>query len=271
MIARCRPLLGTFVEIHARDEARGSDALAVETAFAAIERIQQLMSFHDPASELSRLNRAAHCATQRVHPWTRRVLRTALRMHVQSGGVFDPAIAPRLVAAGLLPRPVDAPTPDRHATMKDVELPDDLHVRFRKPLWLDLGGIAKGFAVDVAVATLRAAGVREGVVNAGGDLRVFGPASQVVHLRDPDNPACMRRAGALRNGACASSGGYFTDERARWATIDPHSGRRRRGGSVSVLAAHCAIADALTKVAAQGPRATVEALLRRYRAEVIRA
>lgn len=271
MISRCRPLLGTFVEIHARDETRGSEALAVEAAFAAIERVQQLMSFHDPASGLSQLNRAAHRATQRVHPWTWRVLRTALRVHVQSAGVFDPAVAPRLVAVGLLPRPVDAPAPDRDATMKHVELPDDLHVRFRKPLWLDLGGIAKGFAVDAAVATLRAAGVREGVVNAGGDLRVFGPASQVVHLRDPCNPVCVRRAGALRNGACASSGGYFTDDRARWATVDPRSGRRRRGGAVSVLAPRCAIADALAKVAALGPRGMVETLLRWYRAEAIRS
>ena len=270
MIARCRPLLGTYVEIRARDSTLDCAAVAIEHAFAAVEQVQGLMSFHARDSELSRLNRAAHRRARRVHPWLHRVLRLAARLHRESAGLFDPAIAPRLVEAGLLPRPAGAPRPASGATMMDVELLEGSRVRFRKPLWLDLGGIAKGFAVDAAVAMLRANGVRAGAVNAGGDLRVFGEEAQLVHLRDPAQPARVRPLGALRCGACATSGGYFTDG-ARWATIDPRGGARPRTGSISVIAHRCAVADALTKVVALAPASLSRALLRLYRAEALPA
>jgi thiamine biosynthesis lipoprotein len=272
MIARCRPLLGTYVEIRVREPRHACAFLALEHAFAAVEQVQALMGFHDPASDLSRLNRFAHGHPQHVHPWTHRVLRLAARLRRESAGVFDPAVAPRLVENGLLPRPDGAPEPDRHATMLDVELLEHSRVRFRKPLWLDLGGIAKGFAVDAAVATLRAHGVRTGAVNAGGDLRVFGEESQSVHLRDPAQPARTRPLGALRNGACATSGGYFMEEReGGWATFDPRGGPRRRSGSISVVAPRCAVADALTKIVALAPASLTRVLLRRYRAEALPA
>lgn len=269
MIARCRPLLGTFVEIRVGDGPQG--LAATERAFAMIARVEALMSFHDPASELSRLNRTAHLSPQHIHPWTHRVLGMAARLQRESGGVFDAAIAPLLVADGRLPHPAGAPVPAAGASMADVVLLPGTRVRYRKPLWLDLGGIAKGFAVDVAVATLRAAGIRAGNVNAGGDLRVFGPVPQTVHVRDPANPARTRPAGALRNGACATSGGYFDDDGESWSTFAPRSGRRRRGGTISVLAPRCMIADALTKVVALAPAATAQALLQRHRAQVIAA
>ncbi len=230
------------------------------------------MSFHDPASELSRLNRSAHRAPQRVHAWTYRVLRLAARLHRESAGVLDPAIAPRLVAAGLLPRHPGFPPVDPRATMGDVDLQCDLHVHFRKPMWLDLGGIAKGFAVDAAVVMLRKNGVRAGSVNAGGDLRVFGKEAQVVYRRDSMRPAHSRPLGLLRNGACATSGGYFTDRAPRqWATFDPRNGKRCSRGSISVIAPRCIIADALTKIAALAPGSSSRALLHRYRAQALSA
>src|SRR5437773_2883272 len=69
-----------------------------------------------------------------------------------------------------------------------------------------LDGIAKGFAVDRAVECLQDAGIAAGVVNAGGDLRVFGDELEEIYLRLPQRPAQLLRLGHLRNAAIATSG-----------------------------------------------------------------
>src|SRR5712671_5089923 len=113
-VRRARPLLGTFVEITASHVSL-ADALlavgslaelevAVEEAFEAVARVHRLMSFHDPASDVSRLNRDAAARPVRVDPWTFEVLQTAVALHGRSNGVFDIAVAPALQEMGRLPR-----------------------------------------------------------------------------------------------------------------------------------------------------------------------
>ena len=91
-----RPAMGTLVHVR----AAGPDAIAaqqaVEAALDSVERIERLMSFHDPHSELSRLNREAVRTPQTVHPWTWSVLRRALRVAEASDGLFDITVAPLL-------------------------------------------------------------------------------------------------------------------------------------------------------------------------------
>lgn len=265
-IARARPLLGTVVVVRAEGPSGWIDD-AVERAFAAVADIQRRMSFHDPESELSQLNRAAAHAPQRVSAATWRVLRAALAMARASDGAFDPTVGGRLVLWNQLPAPVDAVQVDPHADWRDVELGRAHRVRFRKPLWLDLGGIAKGYAVDRAIAVLRAAGMHGVVVNAGGDLRAFGDALEVVHVREPSAPSTTRPLLHLRDGAVATSAGYFSARDGHSALVDT-----RRGGSfghdvsVTVCAPRALWADALTKVVlAQGDAAA--RLLRRLRAQ----
>lgn len=110
---------------------------------------------------------------------------------------------------------------------------------------IDLGGIAKGYAVDQAVASLRASGVTSGLVNAGGDLRAFGPRSWPIELQHPVVTARTRPLVRLRDAALASSvaaaDAGFVGTRPRGA---------RWTGS-TVLARDCATADALTKWALQ--------------------
>lgn len=242
MMARARPLLGTLVEIRCDGAAHS----AVRHAFAAIETVQRLMSFHDPASELTQLNRHAHECAMVVHPWTWRVLRACRRVYDATAGVFDPSIALQLVNGGLLPAP-SSHAIDAAACFGDVHFLSGRRIAYRKPLWLDLGGIAKGFAVDAAIATLRTHGVREAVVNAGGDLRVMGREPQPIWVRNPHAPTQLLLAGSLANGACASSGNYF---HGRWTIVQPGRGAEPDDAGVTVLAANCMLADALTKVAA---------------------
>jgi thiamine biosynthesis lipoprotein len=198
MLRRARPLLGTFVEIRlaAPDEAAAECAL--RAGFAAVARVQRLMNYHDAGSDVSRVNRLAARRPVAVHPWTAAVLHRAARLHRESGGLFDITIAPTLARGGWLPRcrPRRA---DPRATAADIEILPGRRVRFRKPLAVDLGGIAKGYAVDRAVSVLRRAGALSGTVNAGGDLRVFGPAANRCSFARPD-----RRAGSFRSRRCAS-------------------------------------------------------------------
>jgi hypothetical protein len=119
---------------------------------------------------------------------------------------------------------------------------------FAAPLWIDLGGIAKGYAVDRAMEKLRARGAVQACVNAGGDLSVHGPDSESVLLRTGQAPGDVVPVLEIENAAVASSG--FSTYRS--LDPGPHiDGRSRRptpaGRFVSVVADHCVVADALTK------------------------
>src|SRR5579883_524992 len=183
---RARPALGTFVEISATAPRDVNLSAAIEAAFAAIEHVQKRMSFHDSASDVSALNRSARLQAVQVDPATTTVLQHALDFFSASQGRFDVSIAPILIRRGVLPgtfHPKEA-----GATSADIELCSGNRVRFRRALQIDLGGIAKGYAVDCAVAALQAHGAHHGVVNAGGDLRVFGEVAQKIAVRHPSAP-----------------------------------------------------------------------------------
>lgn len=268
-VERARPLLGTVVAMRVEGDARTVEAV-VERAFDAIAQVQRCMSFHDPASELSRLNRDAAHAPQPVCAPLWRVLRASLALARASDGRFDPSVGWRMVRRRQLPAPVGAGEVAEDADWRDVELGVARTVRFRKPLWLDLGGIAKGHAVDRAVAVLRAAGMRGGIVNAGGDLRAFGETLETIRVRDPAAPASTCPVLVLRDGAVATSAGYFSAGEAGNALLDG-----RRGGadiaddvSATVCAPRAIWADALTKVVLADAAAALP-LLRRLGAQAM--
>jgi thiamine biosynthesis lipoprotein len=143
-------------------------------------------------------------------------------------------------------------------------------VRFKKPLWLDLGGIAKGYAVDAA---MRAAGPPRGTslsINAGGDLRITGPLSAEARLAIAGRGGNTAPRFELSNGALASSQGFPARRRHAGEWKSPHlHGHTHRNLSltrfVTVVAARCAVADALTKVVLARGRGAAP-LLRRFRA-----
>jgi thiamine biosynthesis lipoprotein len=221
-------LLGTFVEILARASTESIAARAIEAAFDAVTLVHRLMSFHDSESDLSWINRHGFADGVRVHPWTWEVLKAAERYAYESDGIFDITVA----------------TEEGTACWHDVILADEFVVRLARPARLDLGGIAKGFAVDCAVEALRRTGVVSGMVNAGGDLRVFG-SPQEVHLRNPICPTQFSGKLRLRDRALATSATYFAPN----ALINGQSGQvMGHSISVSVAAEDCMTADALTKV-----------------------
>lgn len=254
-VRRARPLLGTFVEITATGRPAAILHAAVDAAFAAVATVHRLMSLHEATSDVSRVNRHAATTAVAVHPWTYAVLTTAADLSRRSDGVFDVTVAPALQALGVLPRAVDeTPCPTRPRAGCAIQLLSDSRVRFGEPgTRIDLGGIAKGFAVDRAIDVLADAGLPGGIVNAGGDLAGFGPDGHRVHLRDPRDPRRVMGTVMVKDAALATTGGRFDPfvgtGAHRSAVIDPRCVAAVPAiVGVTVRAPSCTMADALTKV-----------------------
>jgi thiamine biosynthesis lipoprotein len=236
-IRRARPLLGTFVEIAVADAPAPVMEEAVEAAFAAIAEVHRLMSAHERESDLSRLNRQAAARPLEVHPWTFEVLQAAADLQRRSAGLFD--IAVPSAGAGCEGTPVP----------RAIELLPGRRVRISAAdSRIDLGGIAKGFAVDCAILVLRDHGMPQGLVNAGGDLAAFGPDAVTISVRDPRAPSCIMCRVEVKDEALASSS-RPVDPSQGSAVIDPRTGLPASPVlGATVCAGRCIIADALTKI-----------------------
>jgi len=261
------PLLGTYVEIAV--PARDEDELRrwTEPAFARVAEMHAAMSFHSPQSDLAAIARAGAGEQLTVHRDTWSTLRSALEFEAASDGRFNAAVAPELVRRGLLPMPADARLPRAASARAALHLESAERVRVIEPVWIDLGGIAKGAAVDAAIAALDQAGAPSALVNAGGDLRAAGPETHTVWVRHSAHPGGLLAIASLANGAFATSGSLGGNG---WRHIVERAGATPWPGccSVSVAAESCLVADALTKVALlAGP--AVAALLRRYDAHAV--
>jgi FAD:protein FMN transferase len=276
-VRRARPLLGTFVEIEAAGSTQAEMHFAIEEAFEAIADVHNLMSFHEAESDVSRLNRQASVTSVVVHPWTFEVLQAAVDLHRRSAGAFDIAVAPVLQEMNLLPRPAEVRpiAAGHHSTSEAIELLSDRRVRFgNPPTRIDLGGIAKGFAVDRAIDVLRCHRIPMALVNAGGDLAAYGRTSSWnVSIRDPRDPGRLLCQVGLRDGAIASSGRPFDPiqpkELINLPIIDPRSrDAAREIHGATVRAANCMRADALTKVVMVLGPAAID-LLEDYQADAL--
>ncbi|MBK8203179.1 MAG: FAD:protein FMN transferase [Bdellovibrionales bacterium] len=249
---RMRPLLGTYVEIGLSRAFQNCDR-TIERAFERIETVQKHLSFHDPRSDLSRLN-SARGEEIAVHPMSICALRLARVITWRSKGLFNFTVGAQLQKIGALPI---------HESGKKLMAghADDLEIRgqkirLRRPLVITLDGIAKGFAVDLAVKELKAHGANLGWVNAGGDLRVFGDLTLPMFQRSTSRPdGKIPLLGGLRNSALATS---ETSETSDTSDSDSSQfpgkiiaacGHSAEGGIWSVIAPSAWLADALTKVA----------------------
>lgn len=233
-LTRCRPLLGTFVEVTADSES------AVLAAFEAIEGVHNLMSAHEPDSDVSRINRFAHLREVEVHAWTASVLDRARHWSRQSEGAFDVVAAgAAAIASGYLPRHPDQPQPQSRS-WSHLQVTEHA-VRFSAPGCIDLGGIAKGFAVDRAIEAMKAAGAQFGLVNAGGDIAGFGPQPWPVQVVQPATRLGLANV-AVANGAIATSS-------LQPDGSDAHLLRRSiEFVSATVCAPNATDADALAKI-----------------------
>lgn len=255
VVERAQPWLGTLVSIRVQGLAVADANLAIDAAFEEIATVHRLMSFHDASSDVSRLNAHGDRLPVAVHAWTLEVLRWALRFSLLSDGCFDASMGAELVDWRFLPPPPGA-VRRPEGSWRDIEIRPDGKVRFHRPLWIDLGGIAKGYAVDRATECLRARGTFFSIVNAGGDIRVRGRRTEPVALdTGPDMQSSTNALPVieLEDGSIASSSGHRQRRWCRGRLCGPHvDGVRRTPAAtdrfVCVIAEQCVVADALTKV-----------------------
>lgn len=264
VIERAQPWLGTIVTIRVEGLPAAQAHGAINAAFAEVAMVHRLMSFHEPGSDISRLNREGSVRPIDVHPYTLDVLREAQGISAATNGCFDISIGAELAAWDMLPRPAaESPLPE--GCWRDIEICSDSRVRFRRRVWIDLGGIAKGYAVDRATNCLREWGAVHAVVNAGGDIRVHGEESEQIRLA-PDSPVDPIPVLQLADGSVASSSRQSRHNPVR----GPHVHGVTRSPAppdrfVCVAAERCVIADALTKVVMAEGESTLE-ILRQFEA-----
>jgi thiamine biosynthesis lipoprotein len=257
-----RQVMGTLARVAAWASTPDRAGTAADAAWRTFDRVDSLMSTWRDDSVLMSLNRAPVGTWVDVGPEVASVLAAALEVAELSGGAYDPTVLPLVRLWGFRGGEPSEPSPGDLAgclalvgyRRLEVDRTGGRARRLRAGVEVDLGGIAKGYALDAATRAMRRSGAESGALDLGGNLLVFGPeAAAEVGLRDPRGAGVLAVL-PLAEGAAATSGQY---ERfvmiggSRFGHIlDPRTGRPVPGNlSVTVLAPDAMRADALATAA----------------------
>lgn len=259
-VKHSRLLLGTFVEItdYDSDIPRSQVEAAIDSAFSLMGRFEKQINPFDSASAIARINRATHSdSVFEIDSLLAGVIHHALAIAAQSQGAFDISIWPvfKLWHFGTDSAIVPDPQSIREAlplvNWKNIRLKGQRLHFLQKGMQLDLSGISKGFAVELARGVLKSKGLRNFIVDAGGNLGVEWnrPDSIAIYVRHP------RQAGAFwgkfpvqKSCGIATSGdyqNYFIQDSLRYHhLLNPQTGYPARElVSVTVVAPNAIEAD----------------------------
>lgn len=209
----------------------------VDDAEQTLRRAESLMSTYLDASQVSQINAAPADQWITIDPQVATVLSAAQRFHERTDGAFDITARPlfqlwrRSAAAGHLPKAADIAAARGASNWKLLQIPDHRIRKQSTTVQIDLGGIAKGYAIDQAIEAMQAAGCEGGLVDVGGDVRVFGPPPRGerwhVGLRDPFSGEVLMNL-AIDDRAVCTSGNYarFVEVGGRQYShiVDPRTG-----------------------------------------------
>ncbi len=254
-------IMGTRVEVQLWAEDESTARRAIDAVMAEMRRTDELMSTYKPDSQLSQVNAHAYERPVKVDADIIDVVETALQYSRLSDGAFDITYA----SVGYLydyrahRHPSDAqiaaalPAVDYRQLLVDREART---IRFLKPgMRIDLGGIAKGWAVDRGVEILQEFGIEHAMVNAGGDTRLLGDRRGkpwIVGIRDPRNEGAVVTRIPMQDEAMSTSGDYerfFEEGGVRYHHIlSPGTGKSPGlVRSVTVIGPTATRTDGLTK------------------------
>jgi FAD:protein FMN transferase len=261
-LKREESIMGTAIVVELWCDQRAAGEVAITAVMDEMHRIDRTMSPHKSDSELSRINQGAGAGPVPVSAEMARLIVRAAEFSVLSGGAFDITYA----AVGQLYdyrkriRPSDDELARARLAVGWRNLVLDSQagtVRFARPgMRIDLGGFAKGHAVDNAVAILRRRGIAHAMVSAGGDSRVIGDRRGrpwTIGIRDPRRPGKLAAMLPLEDVSISTSGDYeryFDAEGTRFHhLIDPATGKSPREiQSVTILADDGLTCEALSKI-----------------------
>ena len=258
-------VMGTVVEITVAGGSEEQARSAIREAMGEFQRIDDLMSSYKPGSVVSRVNQIGSAANVPVGEEVFRLLRDAVAISDASGGAFDPTLWPvsqlwGFDQGGMIPIPeLLANKLLLVGYMKLIFDDSSYSVGFVvNGMGLDLGAIAKGWAIDRAMEKLMARGIHNAIIDAGGDLRVIGtrPAKDFwrIGVQHPRDPGALLLSFDLKDTAIVTSGDYerfFMVDGVRYHHIlEPATGQPARGcQSVTVLAPTATEADACATAA----------------------
>lgn len=261
-------LMDTFVGI--RVTGKDADKLAGQ-AVDEMMRLEGLFTAHAEGSEVSAINSAYPNAVS-VSPEVLEVLLLAQDIHLRSAGAFDVTVGGLLRLWGFgtdspaVPSAEDVAVAMQGVGMQYVVIDREARtVRTTHPATqLDLGGIAKGYIVDKAVELLQKGGAKHILVDAGGDVRIYGgrpgdnrfadPRPARIGVQDPRSRGNLVAIISAMEGAVLTSGDYerfFVHEGVRYSHIvDPRTGYPSRGvSSVTIMTGSAALADGIATAA----------------------
>ena len=205
-------------------------------AFNEIRRIEKLMDVHNPESEISRINRLGSKETIKISKELFEVLKEALKYSRLTSGAFDVSICPLSHLWGEKGKLKEVPEVEEIEKIlplvnyRNIILDErNQTVEFeREGMAIDLGGVTKGYALDCAIIVLEKRGVKEALINAGGDIKVIGKKDWKIGLQHPRKENEVLAVIKLKNRAIATSGDYqryFIKEGKRYHHIvNPKTG-----------------------------------------------
>jgi FAD:protein FMN transferase len=260
-------IMGTriFVELWSEDDAqsRQRGEQAIDAVMDEMRHIDETMSVYKPTSEISRVNDLAAKQPVKISHELFQLLTTALEYSRITEGAFDITYA----SVGYMYDFRERKRPTEEQIQSALPAINYRHVlldaatssvRFSQPgVRIDLGGIAKGFAVDQGIDILLARGYKHALVNAGGDSRVIGDRfgkPWIIGIRHPDHPDQIITRVPLTDSAFSTSGDYeryFDEGGVRYHhIIDPHTGHSAsKVRSATVIAPTATRTDGLSKTA----------------------
>jgi len=222
-----RPVMGTFARVVAVAPDTKTANRCIEAAFAQIYKVDQLMSDYKDDSEISQVNRDAFKRAVKISKSTYEVLQKAVQFSKLSAGAFDVTVGPLVQlwrsASEANSVPTDTELQDARSKVGYEKLildANEMSVRFVVDgMKLDLGGIAKGYAIDKAVEAMKKSGALGAMVDIGGDIRCFGTPSKgksqwLIGVQDPSkardglDPGTSSLVLRLKDAAIATSGNY---------------------------------------------------------------
>ena len=274
--SRCKPLLGTFVQVSLFGNCDETAFHAFsEAAYSEILKAEQILSFHRSDSDLGKLNQTQPGQWITVHPWLASILRRAEELYFKSEGIFDVGCGSALLDWGRLPDPSGAKSISC-APLSGIKFEiRGAKVRRLTSAILDLGGIGKGFVVDLAAEKLLELHPSiSGTVNAGGDLRVFGKRIQPVSIQIGSGSNSHFLKSFWENTSLATSSVRFSTHsigkkvrRVSEYVQMPHRQPFLRQLTVTVNAPDTITADSLTKIVMMAPHNIAVACLKHWNAQ----
>jgi thiamine biosynthesis lipoprotein len=240
---RIKPGLGTFVEI----TCSTSNDEIFKRAFSKIQKIHDICSVHSPISELSRLSLTSESEIEISEELYDILTKSVKIMHATSS-LFDITLGGKLQKMGVLPVHKGQENRLERGSVEDIKL-ESGRCLLKKPITLTLDGVAKGYAVDLACESLMMDGVAGGIINAGGDLRIFGDLETPIYRREIDysltNIGCFSKI-SIASSRCSKK----VDNDFPGIIISQKKNASVQKEKIwTVLANEAWLADALTKVA----------------------